>query len=452
MKGDKIRLKDGTCLRYGEGFEEESEPEADPVTTTGRGSRVPQGTEMRDDPDEQEQVRNLRERGSGSSAPVTPPKAKPRKGGRNKVSAIAEPSGTPPRPPSGPRAEARAAGLEYEAPEAASPRGAPAPPEPKNQPIPFNRRQFYRWGSWICYFCGGVNPPESDDCFYQPVGGPFEGARCGSKRATGQWCPDDNIQPWSAPEDWRKMWSTERLRDYEDSISDEAAAMMTISRRSLPRVCRKSQSARQPSALVKAERKRKREAMAAIRASLTLGGWLCPGCDRWNLSFRDLCFRCNGKRTAAGVLSRGIPDPRRHDGDRAESDSDDSVELHVQREEQEQLEAMMMPFLRSTRTKRGSGSKKRGHPSGGTPFPGWQRKEGQRQSWRGSVARCRRGRDHVPRHRPGARPCPFQLASAARWARGSPPVRGLRAQAALALWPARPGQQRPTPGRWLAGC
>ena len=125
VKGDK---KDGTCLRYGEGFEEESEPEADPVTTTGGGSRVPRGIEMRDDPDEQEQVRRLRERGSGSSAPVTPPKAKPRKGGRNKVSAFAEPSGTPPRPPSGPRAEARAARLESEAPEAASPRGAPAAP------------------------------------------------------------------------------------------------------------------------------------------------------------------------------------------------------------------------------------------------------------------------------------------------------------------------------------
>ena len=64
VKGDKIRLKDGTCLRYGEGFEEESEPEADPVTTTGGGSRVPRGIEMRDDPDEQEQVRKLRERGS----------------------------------------------------------------------------------------------------------------------------------------------------------------------------------------------------------------------------------------------------------------------------------------------------------------------------------------------------------------------------------------------------
>ena len=117
VKGDKIRLQDGACLRCGEGFEEKSEPEADPVTTTGGGSRVPRGIEMRDDPDEQEQVRKLRERGSGSSAPVTPRKAKPRKGGRNKVSAFAEHSGTPPRPPSGPRAEARAAGLEYEAPD-----------------------------------------------------------------------------------------------------------------------------------------------------------------------------------------------------------------------------------------------------------------------------------------------------------------------------------------------
>ena len=370
VKGDKIRLKDGTCLRYGEGFEEESEPEAGPATTTGGGSRVPRGIEMRDDPDEQEQVRKLRERGSGSSAPVTPPKAKPRKGGRNKVSAFAEPSGTPPRPPSGPRAEARAAGLEYEAPEAASPRGAPAAPEPKNQPIVFNRRQFYRWGSWICYFCGGVKP-ESGDCFYQPVGGPFEGARCGSKRATGHWCPDDNIQPWSAPEDWRNTWSAERLRDYEDSISDEAC-------RDDDHIAEVFTSRMQEIAERKAAKaERKHEAMAAIRASLTLGGWLCPGCDRWNLSFRDLCFRCNGKRTAAGVLSRGIPDPRRHDGDRAESDSDDSVELHVQREEQEQLEAMMRPFLRSTRTKRGSGSKKRGHPSGGTPSRDGKGKKGK---------------------------------------------------------------------------
>ena len=73
VKGDRIRLKDGTCLRYGEGFEEESESEAEPGTAAGAGPQVDRGTEMCDDPDEQDQVRKLRERGSGSSAPVTPP-------------------------------------------------------------------------------------------------------------------------------------------------------------------------------------------------------------------------------------------------------------------------------------------------------------------------------------------------------------------------------------------
>ncbi|OLQ09502.1 hypothetical protein AK812_SmicGene6853 [Symbiodinium microadriaticum] len=51
FRGQWFRLS-----REGEGFEEESEPEADPVTNTGGGSRVPRGIEMRDDPDEQEQV------------------------------------------------------------------------------------------------------------------------------------------------------------------------------------------------------------------------------------------------------------------------------------------------------------------------------------------------------------------------------------------------------------
>ena len=88
-----------------------------------------------------------------------------------------------------------------------------------------------------------------------------------------------------------------------------------------------------------AKAERKREAMAAIQASLMLGGWLCPGCDKWNLSFRNLCYKCNGKRTAAGVLSRGVPDPRRDGQDRDESDSDDSVALDVRQEEQEELEA-----------------------------------------------------------------------------------------------------------------
>ena len=102
--------------------------------------------------------------------------------------------------------------------------------------------------------------------------------------------------------------------------------------------------------------------MAAIQASLLVGGWLCPGCEEWNLSFRNLCYKCNAKRTAAGVLSRGVPDPRRHDQDRDESDSDDSAALDVRQEEQEELEATLKPFLRSTRSKRGPGSQKRGNP------------------------------------------------------------------------------------------
>ena len=212
---------------------------------------------------------------------------------------------------------------------------------------------------WVCFFCEGVNPPEADDCFYQPPGGPFEGARCNGKRAAGHWLPDDNIQPWSAPEAWRRAWPRDRLEDYEANITDSDC-------RDDNRIAEVFTSRMQEIAARKASKaERKREAMVAINASLLLAGWLCPGCEHWNLSFRDLCFRCNGKRSAAGVLSRGIPDPRRLGGDRDESDSDDSVKLHVQQEEQERLEATMKPFLRSTRSKRGSGARKRTHPAGG---------------------------------------------------------------------------------------
>ena len=76
VKGDKIRLKDGTCLRYGEGFEEESEPEADPATTSGGGSRVPRGMEMRDDRDEQEQVRTSLRRSLGRVAVTRCPRSR----------------------------------------------------------------------------------------------------------------------------------------------------------------------------------------------------------------------------------------------------------------------------------------------------------------------------------------------------------------------------------------
>ena len=82
-------------------------PAKEDIQSYGGGSRGPIGVEMRDDPDEQEQIRRLRERGSHQSAPVTPPKAAPpKKAGRNKASGtvVLEPENTPPRPPSGLRA------------------------------------------------------------------------------------------------------------------------------------------------------------------------------------------------------------------------------------------------------------------------------------------------------------------------------------------------------------
>ena len=204
-----------------------------------------------------------------------------------------------------------------------------------------------------------ASTPETDDCFYQPVGGPHAGARCGGNRAAGSWCPDENIIPWSAPEEWRNSWEASRLQEYEDDITpdlyrddDHIAEVFTSRMREIAE--RKE-----------AKAERKRAALAAIRASLLVGGWLCPGCNEWNLSFRNLCYRCNGKRTAAGVLSRGIPDPRRDEQDRDESDSDDSAAIELRQEQEDDLEETVMPFLRSTRTKRGSGSKKRSNPPGG---------------------------------------------------------------------------------------
>ena len=116
-----------------------------------------------------------------------------------------------------------------------------------------------------------------------------------------------------------------------------------------------------------AKEARKQAALAAIQASLLVGGWLCPGCNEWNLSFRNLCYRCNGKRTAAGVLSRGIPDPTRDQQDRDESDSDDSAAIELRREQEEDLEETVKPFLRSTRTKRGSGGAQGGGSKGKFP-------------------------------------------------------------------------------------
>ena len=442
---------DGTRLLYGEGFDEESEdvavpsPAQEDIPSYGGGVRVPAGVEMRDDPDEQEQIRRLRERGSHQSAPVTPPKAAPRqKAGRNKASrtVVLEPDHTPPRPPSGPRAEARAAGVEFDAGAAPS-GGAQQEADPPGQPILFDRSQFYRWGTWVCYFCGGVNPPEADDCFYQPVGGPHTGARCGGKRVTGAWCPDDNIMPWSAPEEWRNTWEATRLQEYEDVITpdlcaadDHVAEVFTSRMREIAE--RKE-----------AKAERKQAALAAIEASLRIGGWLCPGCNEWNLSFRNLCYRCNGKRTAAGVLSRASRIPR------------GMTKTAMSRTPTTPRRSSFAGSRRRSSRRRSCRSSVpiggRGAParrSGATPLvgpkaevrrgssPRAEEEEAARR--RGSVSAWLRPRAAAPAW------CAAQFLSACRRGpSGARHPRGLRPQGATApaLWPSRSWQQRPIPGR-----
>ena len=207
-------------------------------------------------------------------------------------------------------------------------------------------------------------------------------------------------------------------------LSPAPTATMTISRRCLPRVCARSQSAR------RRRRPGSRPPWLLSKPRSFVGGWLCPGCNEWNLSFRNLCYRCNGKRTAAGVLSRGIPDPTRNQQDRDESDSDDSAAIELRREQEEDLEETVKPFLRSTRTKRGSGSKKRTNPPGGAQgggskgkFPKGRGTRGGATAWLGVgvVASTCRGtglaRGPVPLRlppRPVGCAAPFRFAAARR--------------------------------------
>ena len=152
------------------------------------------------------------------------------------------------------------------------------------------------------------------------------------------------------------------------------AGMTIASRRCSPRECARSPSARKGS--------------GPPWPLSKLPSLSEAGCDEWNLSFRNLCYRCNGRRTAAGVLSRGVPDPRRDDQDRDESDSDDSAAIDLRQEEQEELEATLRPYLRSTRSnaKRGSGSKKRSNPSGETQGSGSKGKYSKGRGTRSGAA------------------------------------------------------------------
>ncbi|CAE7896597.1 pol, partial [Symbiodinium necroappetens] len=120
----------------------------------------------------------------------------------------------------------------------------------------------------------------------------------------------------------------------------------------------------------------------------------------------------------------------RDEQDRDESDSDDSAAIDLRQEQEDDLEETVKPFLRSTRSKRGSGSKKRSNPSGGGQGGGSKGKYSKgRGTGRGAaawlgigvVASTCRGtglvRGPVPLRlppRPVGRAAPFRFAAARR--------------------------------------
>ena len=212
---------------------------------------------------------------------------------RNKVSGtvVPEPENTPPRPPSG---AAPSGGAQQEA----------DPPGSLSPSIEL---------STIVGAAGSATFAEASTRRRQmPASTNRLAARTWAPGAVAAGRPDPGaLMTISSPGALR---DAAKLQEYEDEIEpdsyrddDHIAEVFTSRMREIAE--RKE-----------AKEARKQAALAAIQASLLVGGWL---------SFRNLCYRCNGKRTAAGVLSRGIPDPTRDQQDRDESDSDDSAAIEL---------------------------------------------------------------------------------------------------------------------------
>ena len=136
VKGDKIRLKDGTRLLYGEGFDEESEPEIDaPAASTdpipsymAAAFGVRSAWRCATTPTSRSRFAS-----SGSAARTRARLLRRRrlhrlkKAGRNKASRPLEPENTPPGPPSTRGRGVRWCGLVRRRPASGRPSGAAHP-------------------------------------------------------------------------------------------------------------------------------------------------------------------------------------------------------------------------------------------------------------------------------------------------------------------------------------
>ena len=105
----------------------------------------------------------------------------------------------------------------------------------------------------------------------------------------------------------------EVVKDEEEEQQARADAARLLSDEELAEAL---QAAEEAQAAERAKKRERRQAEKAerddhISEALRIAGWQCPNCYEWNLSFRQLCFRCSTPLRLAEVVSRGIPDPRR---------------------------------------------------------------------------------------------------------------------------------------------
>ena len=85
--------------------------------------------------------------------------------------------------------------------------------------LPANRAyvegRFYPYGSWRCFFCEAINPVTEDQCLTTHAGGPNAGAPCDGRWINGIDIGWWEVDPQTAPEQWRRRFSAEELEEQQ---------------------------------------------------------------------------------------------------------------------------------------------------------------------------------------------------------------------------------------------
>ena len=180
--------------------------------------------------------------------------------------------------------------------------------------------------------------------------------------------------------EWRRRFSAEELE--EQQARADAARLLSDEE-----LAEALQAAEEAQAAERAKKRERRQAEKAerddhISEALRIAGWQCPNCYEWNLSFRQLCFRCSTPLRLAEVVSRGIPDPRRgEERDSGSESSQDELEYEILLANRAMDQETIQPLLRSKHKKRG-GKRRREEATygkGRDPWSAWADARGKGQ-------------------------------------------------------------------------